>query len=130
MTENKEDFKVMKGHTGQQWFVVYASRRDEETGKVYQRANVADVYKTLCPVSNSHQSEIAVASVNSVSLDHCKTKTYNEAEAERLAHLFAAAPALLKSLKRAVQYFDDNGGENEYTWLSEMKASIKKAEGK
>ena len=43
-------------------------------------------------------------------------------------NLLASAPLLLERLKRAVQYFHDNGGHDAYTWLAWMESAIEKAE--
>lgn len=44
------------------------------------------------------------------------------------AALIAAAPDLLASLKVAVEFFDNNGGDRDYSWLPQLRAAIAKAE--
>lgn len=42
-------------------------------------------------------------------------------------NLIKAAPALYAALHRAVEYFDENGGEESYTWLPMMKEALNQA---
>lgn len=53
----------------------------------------------------------------------------NQANAMRLEQMESCAPELLADLKRAVEYFEANGGEREYSFLKAMKRTIAKAEG-
>lgn len=39
------------------------------------------------------------------------------------------APELLRTLKIAERYFRENGGNRDYTWLWEISAAIRAAEG-
>lgn len=43
--------------------------------------------------------------------------------------LLSASPNLLRGLIQAVVYFNDNGGDADYTWLPELKAAIVEATG-
>ena len=52
-----------------------------------------------------------------------------DGEEEANALLIAAAPDLLAALKIASRYFHDNGGNDSYSWLPEIDAAIRKAEG-
>jgi len=53
----------------------------------------------------------------------------DDKQSQQDADLLAAAPDLLAGLEQAVKFFDDNGGDESYTWLSQMKAAIAKARG-
>lgn len=46
------------------------------------------------------------------------------------AELISAAPELLEALEIAVKFFNNNGGDADYTWLPVLKAAIAKAKGK
>ena len=45
------------------------------------------------------------------------------------ARLIAAAPELLEALEAAIEYFENNGGQESYTWLFKMKGIVSKARG-
>lgn len=41
----------------------------------------------------------------------------------------AAAPELLEACQLAVKFFEENGGDNSYSWLPQIRAAIAKAGG-
>lgn len=53
----------------------------------------------------------------------------NETIAQENAHLIAAAPEMYEALEQAIQYFNDNGGNEAYTWLPKLTMALKKARG-
>lgn len=53
---------------------------------------------------------------------------YTDDEYNNVA-LMAAAPEMLAALEIAVTFFNNNGGDADYTWLPKLKAAIAKARG-
>lgn len=45
------------------------------------------------------------------------------------AILISQAPNLLNQLKKAIRFFDENGGDKDYSFLPDMKKAVLKAEG-
>jgi hypothetical protein len=52
-----------------------------------------------------------------------------EGQTKHNARLIAAAPELLEALEAAIEYFENNGGQESYTWLFKMKDIASKARG-
>jgi hypothetical protein len=52
-----------------------------------------------------------------------------EGQTKHNARLIAAAPELLEALEAAIEYFENNGGQESYTWLFKMKDIVSKARG-
>lgn len=83
-------WKVLRGHTRSTWFVIYKTRETK------QRSEAATVYKGLHLVKSGDVEAPALASVDSLRLNHSANKETNEAEALANARLISAAPELLK----------------------------------
>lgn len=49
--------------------------------------------------------------------------------AEANARLIAKAPDLYHQLEIAVRFFEENGGDSEYSFLKEMRQTLAKARG-
>lgn len=96
-------WNVLRGHSGYTWYVIFKTRKDEN-GKITQRTEAAHVYKGPQLVSSHGVEAEALASIDSIGINHNQNKTQNEVEAEANARLIATAPEMYECLKTAAAY--------------------------
>ncbi len=118
-------WKILKGHTGYTWFVVY------KTLETNQRAEAAKVYKGPVLVKSDDGEGTALASINSTSLNHSQNKDENLTEAEANARLISAAPELWAALDFIREDTMKQGGTMLSMAASDVLcAALRKAAGK
>lgn len=122
-------WKIFKGHTGLTWFIVFKTREHR------QRTECANVFKGPRLVSTDGVTENALASIDSMSLNHQANKDANLAEGRANAYLIAAAPQMLVALKQALHWFEYQGErfddqKIDHDTFEIIQSAILDAEGK